>query len=66
MRVVADPVNQIPVAVPTADLVGGSAPLAVVFNARDSWDPDTGIQNYEWDYRVNRGQVNLSKRQETP
>lgn len=49
-RIVADPVNQLPIAVAAADSTTGRAPFAVVFNARDAYDPDDGIQNYRWDF----------------
>jgi len=48
-RVVVESVNQIPVSLPIANVTSGDPPLAVVFYARDSYDPDTGIQNWEWD-----------------
>lgn len=49
-RVLVEPVNQTPIAVPSADVTSGEPPLSVVFYARDSYDPDTGIQNWEWDF----------------
>jgi PKD repeat protein len=49
-RVVVESVNEEPVSRPISNLISGDPPLSVVFYARDSYDPDTGIQNWEWDF----------------
>ena len=41
--------NQIPVAIASADLLSGNAPLNVSFSGSASTD-DTGIENYFWDF----------------
>lgn len=48
--VVGDVSNQLPVAVPNADTVSGSAPLTVTFNSTDSFDPDGFITGYGWSF----------------
>jgi len=50
VRVVAMPVNQPPVAFASANLTSGRAPLAVIFSAAGSYDPDDGIWQIEWDF----------------
>jgi WD40 repeat protein len=40
--------NQIPVALFTATPLVGEAPLTVILNARESFDPNGEIVNYEW------------------
>lgn len=42
--------NQPPVAVATADVYSGRAPLVVNFDASSSTDPDGSIVNYLWDF----------------
>jgi PKD repeat protein len=49
-RVLVEPVNQTPISLPISNVTSGEPPLSVVFYARDSYDPDQGIQNWEWDF----------------
>jgi PKD repeat protein len=50
LRVVATAVNGSPVAVATANLSSGPAPLSVVYQAAGSYDPDDGIAQIFWDF----------------
>jgi len=45
------PANQSPVAVATADVYSGKAPLTVQFDSSDSTDPDGAIDHYSWDFQ---------------
>ncbi|HBE92732.1 MAG TPA: hypothetical protein DDW55_09460 [Gammaproteobacteria bacterium] len=45
--------NQPPVAVASADITSGKAPLLVTFNSSDSSDPDGIIVGYSWDVNGN-------------
>jgi len=42
--------NQAPVAVATANPQSGDAPLIVQFNSDGSYDPDGGINAFDWDF----------------
>ena len=42
--------NQLPVAVASANIYGGPAPLDVTFMAAGSYDPDGGIGNVWWEF----------------
>lgn len=44
------PVNQKPIADATSSLISGVAPLTVNFDAYGSYDPDGGIESYEWSF----------------
>jgi PKD repeat protein len=44
----APSVNQAPVAVPSASLLSGEAPLAIEFYSTGSYDPDGAIVSYAW------------------
>ncbi len=46
----ATPANQPPVAVASASVSSGAAPLAVVFSSAGSTDPDGTIVGYHWDF----------------
>ncbi len=50
VAVQATEVNQPPVAVASADITSGPAPLSVVVSASGSYDPDGALGNIHWDF----------------
>jgi PKD repeat protein len=48
--IAAQPPNIAPIAISSANVTAGSAPLSVVFSAAGSYDPDGSIGNIHWDF----------------
>ncbi len=55
------PMNEPPVAVPTADIDGGTVPLRVCFDASQSYHPQAKALVFMWDFGDGRGMASEPK-----